>query len=71
MKYCKSLIFTLVISFLMIIGTNTVVVHAAESKPGGNNFIFYFPLLIISAMVLGSIVSLVERKVSKIKSKTK
>lgn len=71
MKYCKSLIITLVISFLMIIGTNTVIVDAAESKPGSNNFIFYFLLLIISSMVLGSIVSLVQRKISKIKSKTK
>lgn len=71
MKYCKSLIFILVISFLMIMGTNTIVVHAAESKPGGNSFIFYFPLLIVGSMILGSIISLAERKMSKIKSKTK
>lgn len=71
MKYCKGLIFTLVISFLMIIGTNTVAVHAAGSNPNSNNLVFYFPLLVISAMVLGSIVGLLQRKISKIKSKIK
>lgn len=55
----------------MIMGTNTIVVHASESKPGGNSFIFYFPLLIVGSMILGSIISLAERKMSKIKSKTR
>lgn len=70
MKYCKSLIFILVISFLMIIGTNTIVVHAAEFKPGSNSVIFYFHLLIVDSMVLEIIISLEERKMSEVKSKT-
>lgn len=64
MKYCKSLIFILVISFLMIIGTNTIVVHAVEFKPGSNSVIFYFHLLIVGSMFLESIISLAERKIS-------
>lgn len=54
----KKIILMVVLSFLVIIGTNPVITYAASS--GNNNFVFYLPMGIIGAAILAAIVHAID-----------